>query len=168
MVIDDANGKIIDLLIEHGADVSNRFLYKIRPVNFYGVFFQVNRANSDGYTPLHFAIIGGHKKAIEMLIEKGSNVNAVENNFKMTPLLFVVIQDSWNEDDKLSMYNFNLICVVFFLTEYAELLINHGADVFAKAHHNNHEGTALDFAHSEKCKFTNFDILSHHFVIKNE
>lgn len=55
----------------------------------------------------------GFKKAIEMLIEKGANINAVEDRWKMTPLHYVARaeaarhhQDHWTEDDYLSKFRF--------------------------------------------------------------
>lgn len=61
----------------------------------------------------------GHKKAIERLIEQGSNVNAAENRDGMTPLHYIASFNSsnhnhkdWTEDDRLS--NFDFICVCFF------------------------------------------------------
>lgn len=51
----------------------------------------------------------GHKEVIELLIEKGSNVNAVENEYNMTPLHFIAALDStnfghenWTDDDYFS------------------------------------------------------------------
>ncbi len=32
--------------------------------------------NSDGYTPLHLAVHGGHQNCLRLLIEHGANVNA--------------------------------------------------------------------------------------------
>lgn len=53
----------------------------------------------------------GHKKAIELLIEKGTNVNAVENRDGMTPLHYIAMVDSssqshkdWSEDDQISNF----------------------------------------------------------------
>lgn len=53
----------------------------------------------------------GHKKVIELLIEKGSNVNAVEKRWNMTPLHLIVLYDSsfsghedWTDDDYLSNF----------------------------------------------------------------
>lgn len=58
----------------------------------------------------------GYKTIIKLLIEKGANVNALENIYKMTPLHFIVLLDSskpghkdWTDNDYLS--NSNLTCV---------------------------------------------------------
>lgn len=60
----------------------------------------------------------GYKKAIEMFIEKGSNVNAVDNK-KMTPLHYLASLDSsnkghrnWTEEDNLRKFNLNF-CAFF-------------------------------------------------------
>lgn len=51
----------------------------------------------------------GHKKAIEKLIEKGANVNAVESEQHRTPLHYIAYFDfpssppkNWTADDSLS------------------------------------------------------------------
>lgn len=92
----------------------------------------MNQSDSDGETPLHQSIYEGlfcsfltlpvstkrikflpnvstgYKKAIELLVEKGANVNAVENDKKMTPLHYIALYDpssqnkDWTEDDSLS------------------------------------------------------------------
>lgn len=61
-----------------------------------------------------FSITSGHKKAIELLIEKGANVNAVEKTWNMTPLHFIALFDrernefkNWTEDDSLSNFTQN-------------------------------------------------------------
>lgn len=80
----------------------------------------------------------GHRKEIEMLIEKGADVNAVSKSLststnapKMTPLHYLASHDAkktahehWTDDDNLS--NFNLICVIFAdfsLLECAEFVL---------------------------------------------
>lgn len=51
----------------------------------------------------------GRRKLIELLIEKGSIVNVVENRWKYTPLHLIASMDTsslddyhWTEDDQLS------------------------------------------------------------------
>lgn len=58
---------------------------------------------------IKFLLIG-YKKTIELLIEKGANVNA-ENKWKWTPLHYVVSLDplfggheDWTDDDYLSKF----------------------------------------------------------------
>lgn len=114
---------------------SNQFLYFNH--------FQVTQMDSNGQIPLHKAIIGGifstffifldvsdkingismfsfvntgHKKAIEMLIDNGSDINAGDID-NMTPLHYIVSYDSskrghssWTEDDYLSKFTFYLCC----------------------------------------------------------
>jgi len=66
-----------------------------------------DRVDRSGTTPLHKALLGGHKEIAELLISKGANVNAKDND-GLTPL-------HWAETKEL-----------------AELLITKGADVNAK------------------------------------
>lgn len=68
------------------------------------------------------AISAGHKKAIEMLILKGANVNVAERKRQMTPLHYIALYDSsfrgyedWTEDDYLSNYQFRLRYFLQFL-----------------------------------------------------
>lgn len=79
--------------------------------------FQIDRTDKYGRTFLHFAISGAHKKAIEMLVERGLNVNAKDIK-KMTPLHYIAYynaerrdregQENWTEDDDLSNVHFRL------------------------------------------------------------
>lgn len=63
----------------------------------------------------------GYKKLIELMIEKGADVNAVENKLKLTPLHIIASYQSmggyfdydWNEDDSLSNFPFH-----FFLRHF--------------------------------------------------
>ena len=55
------NNAIVDLLIEHGADV--------------------NQAN--GYTPLYVAAEKGHYEIAKLLIEKGADIYAVVDIFRI-------------------------------------------------------------------------------------
>lgn len=121
----------------------------VEQIFFIAITFQVNQAGRDGGTPLHQAIIGGivcsllsfrkhsfsivdkiytfalstgHKRTIELLLEKGAHINAVENNWQMTPLHFLVVLADWNEDDKLRNSTISVpftsaaIKSIFFLT----------------------------------------------------
>jgi ankyrin repeat protein len=45
----------------------------------------VNAKTDDGWTPLHFAAVNGHKEIVELLIAKSANVNA-KNSSGETPL----------------------------------------------------------------------------------
>lgn len=121
---------------------------------------------------MNFVLIAstGHKNAIARLIEKGANVNAAENKWKMSPLHYVATLDPsfdghehWTEDNSLSNFNFTSTCVPFsslFQTEvhvsnnknnfpigFAQLLIDHGAYVNAK---DSDDKTPFDIAYSEK------------------
>lgn len=123
-----------------------------------------------------------------MLIEKGANVNAISNYREMTPLHYIVMYDSdrddifisperrsWTDDDYLSNIQFHHLFVLkthfnglekklikknLFsrLIEYAELLINHGANLYAKAEYpkDGDSHTPLDIAKTSKSNFMNF------------
>jgi len=70
----------------------------------------VNEHGYWGWTPLHYAAVGGHRDVAVLLIEKGADVNA-KNHFLMTPLHTAANYSSF---------------------EVAELLLKNGADVNAK------------------------------------
>lgn len=81
-------------------------------------FSQINETFTDGQTALHKAILGGHKIAIELLVERGANINAKEKIRNMTPLHYMAIIDSssfhshknWSEDDRISKIALALFC----------------------------------------------------------
>ena len=83
-----------------------------------------------GWTPLHFAARDGYKEIVELLIAKGADVNAKDNDGGTTPL------------HHAASYGRN---------EVVELLIAKGADVNAK---DNYGGTPLDRAISSNKKST--------------
>ncbi|KAH9956629.1 ankyrin repeat-containing domain protein [Russula dissimulans] len=66
----DGSSKMIQLLVEHGADV--------------------NRSDADGRSPLQLASRGGHVGAIQLLLEYGANVNHHDSEFGWTPLIDAV------------------------------------------------------------------------------
>lgn len=103
----------------------------------------------------------GYKKAIELLVEKGANVNDAQNKWKMTPLHYIALYDhkDWTDVDNLSNSR-QCFCVfkkdfkvlirkITFISklEYAEVLINHGANVHAKDSSNQ---TPFDLARSQE------------------
>lgn len=70
-------------------------------------------SHAHGRTSQNTNLSSGYKKAIELLIEKGSNVNAVQNERKLSPLHLIAAlnisfsgHDNWTEDDRLSNFNF--------------------------------------------------------------
>lgn len=81
-----------------------------RPILLLPQSLQVNETFTDGQTALHKAILRGHKQAIELLVKRGANVNAKEQNRNMTPLHYMAIVDSpaffghknWSEDERIS------------------------------------------------------------------
>ena len=76
------------------------------------------------YTPLHVAVLKGHKETAELLIQHSAEVNAKDNDGE-TPLHDAALKGQ---------------------TETAELLIDKGADLYAQ---NDEEKTPLDFARKE-------------------
>ena len=46
----------------------------------------VNEESSKGLTPLHYAASAGHNDIVELLIERGANVNATDSGKGATPL----------------------------------------------------------------------------------
>jgi len=75
-----------------------------------------------GITPLHFAVIFGHKEIVELLIVNGADMNAKDSDVGWTPLHYAAFNGH---------------------KEIAELLIAKGADVNAK---DKHGETPLDYA----------------------
>ena len=71
----------------------------------------VNAKDDNGWTPLHWAAVIGHKEVSEYLITMGADVNAAETVSGMTPLHFAAAGDQ---------------------KEIVELLLASGADVNAK------------------------------------
>jgi len=71
----------------------------------------VNAKDDNGWTPLHWAALSGHKEVSEYLITMGADVNAAETGSGMTPLHFAAAGDQ---------------------KEIVELLLASGADVNAK------------------------------------
>lgn len=102
------------------------------------------------------------------MLERGANANGIDNinnELKLTPLHYLVMADAlsdsrkkWTEDEQLSKFQFDFAVLSFrneknaisHTIEYAELLINHGADVYAKGHVRDTEVTPLDLATSNK------------------
>ncbi|KAJ6641244.1 Ankyrin-3 [Pseudolycoriella hygida] len=94
----------------------------------------VNLANEQGETPLHIAIKEGNPRTPPILINHGANVNAKEKTQNRTPLHYVAIYGRWSEEDRMSI---------------AEMLLDHGADVYAE---DNDGNTALDIANTRQMR----------------
>ena len=86
------------------------------------------RRVDDGWTPLHSAAHWGHKETVELLINKGANVNAKDSKHKETPLYNAASAGH---------------------RQVAELLIDKGADVNAKRDLGRLQLTPLYAAASE-------------------
>lgn len=81
------------------------------------------RGSDDKHTPLHSAATFGSTAALRALVRLGANVNAVESNFRATPLA-------------LAIFNRHADCVA--------TLLDAGADL--DRHRNSHGHTAFDLA----------------------
>ena len=79
----------------------------------------VNATDEVGRTPLHYASANGHKEVAELLISKGVDLNAKDNNDGWIPLHYAVVNGQ-----KVT----------------AELLITKGADVNAKVESGSYKG----------------------------
>jgi len=87
----------------------------------------INAKNDKGETPLICALKNGYFDIAKFLIEKGANVNAKENIWGVTPLMYAAATH---------LYNSNCLNVI-------KLLIQKGANINAV---NNQGQTALDYA----------------------
>ena len=60
---------------------------------------QINDYNIDGLTPLHLGVIKGNINIINLLLEKGSNPNALSLSKNQTPLHFSYLNQNENTDE---------------------------------------------------------------------
>jgi hypothetical protein len=44
-----------------------------------------NAKDASGATPLHYAAINGHRKIVKLLVERGADINAADEEFGATP-----------------------------------------------------------------------------------
>ena len=100
----------------------------------------INEPDSNGYTPLQYAIWSGDDKIAKLLIDKGANVNAVDK-YKLTPLMTaasygyidivkLLIDKGADVNAKDSFGNTALMSVS--IPSIAKILIDKGADVNAQ------------------------------------
>jgi ankyrin repeat protein len=148
------------VLIEAGADVNARNNYgAFTPGDLSAVFSSSNhqdpvslltvhgvdsRDMKNGYTPLHLCLFANHhKELMELLIAKGSDVNAQASS-GATPLYFAVLRDQPDDVKFLIEKGANLnlpnayggtILDAALQLQYGsmiQILVDHGADVNAK------------------------------------
>ena len=65
----------------------------------------VNEENSNGLTPLHYAASAGHNDIVELLIERGANVNATDSGKGGTPLDYAYWGDQEEVIETLNAHN---------------------------------------------------------------
>lgn len=73
--------------------------------------YNIRQRDADGMEPIHWAAARGDPKIIDLLVEKGADVNVIEGKFRQSPLIIAAI--AGNE-------------------VAAESLINHNADINAR------------------------------------
>ena len=153
------NKEIVQLLLEHGADVSFKNKDGETPLHAATLelelsdehleYLEVVRLllqrlsdpsskDNDGTTPLHWVAWSGAKEFVCLLLERGADVSAKNKNGE-TPLHFTaqMQEDAWNGHEEVAL-----------------LLLKDGADIFDK---DNDGETALHFStvygHSEMVRF---------------
>jgi ankyrin repeat protein/truncated hemoglobin YjbI len=95
--LDDAKRPIADLLVAHGKrvppwmlpracrpDVSSNELHRVSVLLDYGA--RVDDRERHGLTALHYAVRGGNLPLLQLLVERGATVNALDDD-GLTPLL---------------------------------------------------------------------------------
>ncbi len=65
----------------------------------------VNEESSNGLTPLHYAASAGHNDIVELLIERGANVNATDSGKGATPLDYAHWRDHEEVIETLNAHN---------------------------------------------------------------
>ena len=65
----------------------------------------VNEESSTGLTPLHYAASSGHNDIVELLIERGANVNATDSGKGATPLDYAHWRDHEEVIETLNAHN---------------------------------------------------------------
>eukprot|EP01098_Paradermamoeba_levis_P003624 TRINITY_DN1626_c0_g1_i4.p1 TRINITY_DN1626_c0_g1~~TRINITY_DN1626_c0_g1_i4.p1 ORF type:complete len:200 (-),score=39.39 TRINITY_DN1626_c0_g1_i4:65-664(-) len=112
----------------------------------------------NGSTPLHFAIQYGHFSLVQLLIDRGADVNAEEKEWHQSPLHFAIYHQNFSAVqlliDRGSDVNAKDICVWTPLhfavhlgySSVVQLLIDRGSDVNPKT---SSQETLLDLATGE-------------------
>ena len=98
--VENGNLTQVQSLIEEGANVNTRGYINSTPLHLtsdeeIAIFLIKEGANieardNDGDTPLHLAALNGYDHIIDVLIENGAEIHAVNNEYKFTPLHYAV------------------------------------------------------------------------------
>lgn len=115
----------------------------------------VNQSFEDGISPLHIAVINNQEEIVELLMQMGANVNAVETNIGASPLHLAALYGRVNIANQLIRKGANvngnmkfnitplLVAAQFNQPQIIELLLNNKANL----NHTDQEGfSALHFA----------------------
>jgi len=114
--------------------------------------------NKLGKTPLHYAVTYAAPKMIELLLEKGADINAPDNS-GLTPLHVAAMLDRTNEAQALIAHGANIeardsfgdtplhTAALFGQAHMVELLVKAGADL---ATLNNNQLTPLQCARQQR------------------
>ena len=120
----NGNTALILLLLQAGADISGRCQFSIDMLSLWSGF----KFLCQSWTPLHFAAYGKHKEAVQILLERGANINAMTSQGDSTLYLAIYANYSNDAGNKKWIINNYTIRVMPVL----RLLVSSGANVNSK------------------------------------
>ena len=104
-------------------------------VNFYAGYPQlINSVNHSGETPLHYCAFTDFPEAVEVLLQRGADINAV-NTLKQTPVMLAILNRAYKTIERLLSARTAFVAknetrqvkVDPFMTDYRELSLAHYA-----------------------------------------